>query len=160
VRFPMSFTRYKPAAGAQIALGGDTTPTGPPNVAKANELNGGNPILLSRFTSINGWPCSRVAVTYATTAATPVGLPATLWLWEERTGAWYQIGASVTLQPNQVNFFDSVGLLDMPMATKDNDGSSGEGSIAAYLLVTDPGAGANNGVYTFAMAPDLTTKGI
>lgn len=146
MKFPTKFSRWKGAAPAgSITLGTDTTPSAAPSASADN-------VLFSRFSSINGWPCCRIPVVYRGPALAP-NLPASMYFWEESTGAWYKIGSG-TLKPNEVTFFDVVALLDNPNAGNPATGYS-PGSIAQMLIVSD-NAGPN-GEYQFAMAPDLTT---
>ena len=146
MRFPRMFKRYDtviPPGGH--ALGSDTTPTTTPPTASVTDN-----LMVSRFSNINGWPCHRVAVVYRGPPGAPP-LPAELYMWEEQTQHWYQIGAPVSLVPGAVAFFDVVGVLD------GNDAlTPTAGSIAVFLRVTDPG-GTPAGEYVFAVAPDLTT---
>lgn len=165
MRFPTVFTRYKgtaPAGGK--ALGADTLPIDsgsspiPANAALDN-------VLYSRFSSINGWPLTRVALAAKYTGGgSPAALPVTLYFYEAALDLWVKLdGASSTVTPGTpaapaaVTFFDVVALLDLPKATQDMYEMS-SGSLSALLIVGDPGAGAPDGRYDFALAPDLTPK--
>lgn len=147
MRFPAKFSRFK-GGGGTPALGSDTVPTG--NVNQDN-------ILYSKFTSINGWPASRVAVVYKAPSGS-LALNADMYFFEENIGMWFKITASpVALTPGRVTFFDVVALMDLPNTLKGNDDPApSSGSIAQMLIVSDPGA-APNGEHIFAMGPDLTT---
>ena len=145
MRFTSKFSRFKGAPGP--GLGDDTVPTTAPTPGPNANL------MCSRFSNVNGWPCHRIAVTYRGPESA-IPLPATMWFWEELTQYWYQIGATVNLNPDAVTFFDVVGLLEGSQASPDVNPTAG--SIAALLIVDDPG-GAPNGEHIFAMGPDLTT---
>ena len=150
MKFPRTFTRYVgtlPADG--IAIGSDTTPTGPLTSQPDN-------VLFSRFSNINGWPVHRIAVVYSGPAGAPSVVARGL-MYEDSTGAWYQIGADVTMQPGRVSFFDIVALLEMPNVQANLDQAT-SGSVSFFLQVDAPVGGSSNGAYMFAMGPDLTTQ--
>jgi hypothetical protein len=156
VRFHTIFTRQKGGSGSP-AIGSDTTPTTSP---PSNQDN----VMACRVRDIAGWPTQRIVVAWTTTAAAPVALNGSLYMWEEAIGHWFLVNpAPVSLPPNQLVFFDVVGLIEL-VANKANvlgtaSGQSTTGqSIEVFLQVTDPGA-AVAGTYQIGMGPDLTTVG-
>ena len=152
MRFPCVFSRSK-GPGAFPALGSDpspnaSTPPQPPTPAPNGNL------MTGPFFNNNGWPCHRIAVAYKGPPL-PVALNGTLWMWEDQTQHWYQIGGTVSIAPDAISFFDVVGLLDTAN-TRGDLNQAAAGSLAVQLVVTDPG-GAPAGTHTFAVGPDLTT---
>jgi hypothetical protein len=148
MKFPASFIRYVgtvPEGGT--ALGADTLPAARPNATMDN-------LLASRFQNINGWPCHRIAVVYTGPEGAP-DLTASMYFYEDTTEAWYQIGASQSMTPGTVTFFDVVAILEMAN-TEQNLQNATPGSISQLLIVQASGSVA--GEYQFAMAPDLTTQ--
>lgn len=163
MKFPTTFKRFK--GGGGTALGSDVVPTVAPGqlgtAGVATDCLGSY-----RYQNINGWPCHRIAVCLTAPGGTTVPIPASLYFFEEGSGAWYRVGpAGMSLTSGVVTFFDTVGLLEMPSAPSGVIGqtpvsavaSMGVGSNQVYLVLSDPGAGAANGTYVVSMGPDLTT---
>jgi len=152
MKFPFLFTRRKGGSGAVPLLGSDAaavTANTPPSATQDNAF-------FSRGVGEVGWPIHRIAVTYAC-SATSVDLTAQMYAFEKATGAYYKIGAQVTMKQGSVNFFDCLPILELSSASQ-NKLADSPGSIEHVLVVDDVGAGAVNGTYTFAMAPVLTTQ--
>lgn len=157
MKFPCVFKRWKGAGntGSLALLGSDAVPVAS---ATANARpSGQDNIVNSRFTSINGWPCYRIAVLYKPPSGT-LALHGNMHMYEDNMDTWFRVNgvAGVSnILAGAVTFFDCVALLDKPHSGV----SLGEdllGSISQMLVVTDPGA-APDGLHTFAMAADLTT---
>lgn len=163
MNFPFVFKRQKGGganAGSPL-LGSDnnsgSSASVPAPAKGTNKNNTNDNFYFSKIRDSSAWPVHRVAVTYTTDAASPVNLNARMYLYLDNTQSWYQIGPQVALVPNTVQFFDVLAVMDMPTATGGLTNSN-PGAPQLQLIVDDPGAGANNGLYTFAMAPDLTTQ--
>ncbi len=151
MRFPTLFKR------TDTTIGTDTVPVGPPNPSSMDNL------LTSKFSNINGWPCSRIVVA-CTAPATASVMNSSLYFWEDGLQAWFALNsAAVALTPTTsaatgfLAYFDIVSLLDLPN-TQVNLTAPGSGSISVALVVSAPTT-KPVGNYTFAMAPDLTVKG-
>jgi hypothetical protein len=154
VKAPFVFTRRKGGAGPVPLLGSDGT-SGVPNAGESGATQ--DNCCYSKRSDVNGFPVQRIAVTYTTTAAGPVSLNARIYMFEDNTRTWYQVGAQQALVFNAVTFFDVVAVMDMPSGNRDLNASN-PGAPRMQLIVDDPGAGAANGTYTFTMTPDLTNS--
>jgi hypothetical protein len=157
VRFHKTFTRQKGVAGTIPAIGSDAVPTATAPTMQDN-------VMSCRVRDIAGWPTQRIVVGWTTNGVTPVALNGSLYIWEEAIGYWFLINATpLSIPPNQLVFFDVVGMIEQ-VASKANvlgtatGGSATGQSIDVMLVVADPGA-AVNGTYQIGMGPDLTTVG-
>lgn len=149
MKFPVSFTRRVGGSGSVVVLGADAVPTAAPT--------GQDFILAAPVSNTNGWPTHRIAVIYAGPASA-LELPADLYMWESTIGGWFKLNqAKRILVPNQVNFFDVVGITPSSPIGSDLAGSNPGGLVLALVVATV--AGTPDGTYSFAMAPDLTTIG-
>jgi len=162
MKFPFQFQRQKGGSPAGTpALGSDNKTGVSGSVPKDGADSGGatkqDNFYSSKIFASVGWPVHRVAVTYTTDAATPVSLNARMYLFLDNTQSWYQLGAQVALAVNQVSFFDVLAVMEMATTSKDLLNMS-PGAPRLQLVVDDPGATAHDGLYTFCMAPDLTTQ--
>ena len=149
MRFPCSFVRYvgaTPSGGT--SLGGDATPTGPLTQQLDN-------VLYSRFSNINGWPIHRIALAYSGSSGV-LSTKARIFLYEDSTAQWYQVGADVTIAPGFISYFDVCALLEIPN-TQANLVQATSGSVQVFIQVDKP-SGAPDGTYSVAVAPDLTTQ--
>lgn len=150
MRFHLKFSRVKPAAPPAITLGADTNPpvAGPPNQSTTTNL------LVAKWDTTAGFPAHRLAIGLKYTG---VGAPGaqtfatTVYLWEDQTQAWYQLSTG-TLVVGQITFFDCIRPLE-PVPTQANQQAPTAGSLALYIFVADPGAGAPNGTYDVVVAP-------
>lgn len=152
MRFTTKFTRRVGGTTAFPILGSDATPVGPPPQR--------DNIMDQVFSNISGWPAHRLVVGYKYEGVlVPLNLPASLYLWEDETEAWYLVPqpAAVLLKPGQLSFFDIVGLLNPPQLGAGSNGSAG--ALNAYLKVSAAGADPA-GLYTFPMASDLTSLAV
>lgn len=153
MRFLQTFRRQKGAASTDPLLGSDAVPT-----TKAPVQNTDN-LLTAKFRDINGWPVQRIGVCWTTQAANPVALNGDMYFWEEALQHWIKINdTALSMKPNQIFFFDIMTVSDPTPTTSTLGVIASAGSIEVFLVVSDPGT-AVNGVYTFALAPDLTTVG-
>jgi hypothetical protein len=156
MRFPRTFRRQKGGASSDPALGSDSAPT------TAEPSLQTDCVLACKIRDVNGWPVQRIAACWTTTAATPTALNASLYFFERATGHWYLINSSpLSMSANQLYFFDTVSISEpTPLnSTLSQPGSPAQaGSMELFLLVSDPGSQVN-GVFTFALGPDLTTVG-
>ena len=148
MRMHKQFSRWKgavPTGG--VALGSDgaagTPPTAKPNAQIDN-------VLIASFSTSSGFPVHRIAVAYKGPPAA-IALAAQVWLYDDLTGAWYEVGAPINITANRINYFD-VCALGEPSPVL-NAGATA-GSISAMLVVQ--GGVTPDGEYVFAMAPDLT----
>ena len=160
MKFPTSFSYNKggsPNLPTGSPAGTPVAPTGAPGVANAVAPVG--TVLFTQLVSKNGWPVYRIAVAYKAVSGT-LALPAAVFVFEDATQTWYQVGAAGTVTPGQISFFDCVALHDPPVNASNLDGVQ-SGSMAIALSVCDTaGGGAPAGLHTFAMGADLTGKGI
>jgi len=157
MKFPFEFKRQKGAASTDPLLGSDGS-GGPPAVPAAGQSAAlQDNCCYAKRGDVNGFPVQRICVTYHTTALTPVNLNARMYMFLDNTQTWYQVGAQQALVPDVVAFFDVISVMDMPSGNRDLNASN-PGAPRMQLVVDDPGAGANNGVYTFCMAPDMTNS--
>jgi hypothetical protein len=141
----------KPAAPPLVTLGSDPDP----NAGPTRPGLGVDNILFSRFTNTSGWPTHRIAVAYKYVGGgAPIGLPSTLYFWDQATERWYTLEAAKSLVADTIVFFDVVSLMDGTQ-TSSALGTPSQGSIEAYLRVTDPGA-APDGEHYFSMGADLS----
>jgi len=148
MRMHKKFSRFKGAAPPDgVALGADGAAGVPPTVAPNQNISN---ILIASFSTSSGFPVHRIAVTYKGPALA-VALQAQVWLYDDLTEAWYEVGAPVNIEPNRVNFFDVVALAE-PNAVLNLGATAG--SISALLVVQD--GVTPDGEYVFAIAPDLT----
>ena len=147
MRFHDIFMRQVGGASTDPLLGSDAVPTLLTDQHNDNVLN-------SAFSNMNGWAISRLAVTYAYTGAgVALNLTADVFIWEDVTLKWYKLNAGpLTLKPGFVQFFDCIGLPQHHAETP-------SGSLEAYVRVI-PAGGDPVGIYTFALAPVLTSIGV
>lgn len=138
-------------------LGADTVPA--VNTNAMPNLRAMSNLVTTRFTSVNGWPGYRIAVLYKAPSGT-LALNADLYMYEKNLDMWFRLNQTTgagNLTPGVVAFFDCMSLMDFPHAQADLQGV-GEGSFEGLLVVGDPGA-APAGLHSFAMAPELTSRG-
>lgn len=162
MRFPVTFQRQKGGTPANVpAIGTDTDPrtVGPPQVAPTPKLTN---VLFTKIRDANGWPVQRIAACFTTTAANPTALNASFFLYESATGAWYLINSTpLSMTPGVLYFVDCIAVSE-PSPTTSQLGKPGSpaqaGSLEVMMVVSDPGSQVN-GLFTFAMGPDLTTVG-
>ena len=152
MRMHKKFSRWKGAGGT--ALGSDGAAGVPPTGAPSNQDN----LLVSGFTNSSGFPVHRVAVSYKGPAAAIV-LVAQLWVWDDLTQGWYEVGAPQNITPNRLTYFDMASLSDPPQIQRSSLPVGGSivataGSISALLVVQDGATPA--GEYVFGLGPDLT----
>lgn len=181
MRFPLTFTRSKPAAaGVSAALGSDSAPPSAafPTSTKPNanqKVDGGSCLLATRMKGNDGWPPHRIAVVcrYIGAAAPPNPINVQAFFYEESTGQWYTAAAAVSLQPASsadaqadtsgaaggVAFFDCIVPVDYANVVASNMQSPNPGNGEFLIVATDPGGGApaSNGTYVFAASVDQTT---
>jgi len=160
MKFSRTFDRWKgpgQPTSVPVLLGADTVPAAGggnrPNATTQKNL------VTSRFVSINGWPCYRIAVLYLPPAGA-IALNGDMHMYEDTLDAWFRVNGTpgvANILANAVSFFDCVALLDLPHTGSDL-GENLLGTLAQLLVVADPGA-APNGLHRFAMAADLTTFG-
>jgi hypothetical protein len=151
VRFHTTFTRIK--GGGTPVLGADTAPTTAP---PSNQ----DCVMSCNVRDIAGWPVARIAAAWTTTAAVPVALNGSLYIFEKSLAHWFLINATpLSMAPNQLCFFDVASLIEQ-VSNKGNvvAGQATKQSIDVYLLMADPGA-AVNGTYQIGMGPDLSNVG-
>jgi hypothetical protein len=146
MRFPTTFKRYK--GGGSPVLGSDGAAGVPPTSTPLAQDN----LLLSTGYSNQGWPAHRIAVAYKGPAAA-IALAAQVWVYDNLSGAWYEVGAPQNITPNRITYFDVVALVDPP-PTSANLGNPGSGGVQALLVVQD--GVTPNGEYVFSMGADLT----
>ena len=148
MRFHMKFHRWVgevPASAPADAkkLGADEAP-----VLEAAQ-HGDNVLSCSRV-DINGYPVQRIAV--ATKAARAGKAAPKLtgfgYVFEELTGAWYQMGPGIELVPGRIATFDIPSVLEQ----------KGLRTPIEFLLCVR-GEGVLDGEYVFAMAPDVSNPG-
>lgn len=164
MRFPTTFTRYKPASGSQKLLGGDVLPVDANGVPRRPSIALDDNLVDVRATSINGWPAYRVVLAAGYVGAgPPIALPVAMYFYEENLGIWVLVPQSAgTVTPGTPTtpqlpvYFDCMALMDFPHVKTDLAAPT-PGNIAQIVIVSDPG-GAPNGTYNFAMAVDLTQK--
>ena len=157
MRFQQMFFRQiggsaKPAGATVVPplVGSDVAPTtAPPNAGSSDNL------IVSRFQNSFGWPCHRLVIGYACTAAGGP-LNADLYIWDELSLNWFRVNGAtpLVLTVGNLTFADIVSLLEPPQ-TGSNNYQSNAGSIEAMLVITSSPVTA--GLYTVVMAPDLTT---
>lgn len=143
MRFQHQFTRRVGGAGPVPVLGSDGVPTLQQQQGSDNALN-------ARFESISGWAMQRIAVAYKGPPGA-LTLPAEIFLWDDLTESWYQLGATVGLLPGMFSFFNTISLILPPQGVQS---ANSAGSLEAFLRV-HPAGGDPAGVYTFALAPDM-----
>ena len=95
---------------------------------------------------INGWPVQRIAVAMQGPAKGAV--IGQLWLHDDLTRAWYEMGGPVEMHPGCISTFDMISLLDVP---------TNKSPVEVYLQVDAKGAAP--GRYSFAFAPDVSNPG-
>lgn len=155
MRMHKKFSRWKGAVpSGGVALGGDGGAGTPPTAEPATQDN----LLVCGFANSSGFPVHRVAVGYKGPAAA-IALAAALWVWDDLTKAWYEVGAPTNLTPNRITYFDIVSLADPPQLQRSSIEVGGAivasaGSIAAMLVVQ--GGATPDGEYVFSLGPDLT----
>ena len=160
MRFPKSWKRQKGGASTDPALDTTAPTTTPPNTTTDN-------VMSCKFWSINGWPVQRICACWSTTAAAPIALNGSLYVWIEdlvingqsTNGHWFLVNdTALAMKPNELYYFDVPAILEpSPLNSNIANGSSA-GSLDCMLLMQDPGAQVN-GVFTIAMAPDCSTIG-
>lgn len=164
MRFPLTFFRSKPVTAPNPVLGGDSLLTRKPAVTDDN-------VLFVRMVSVNGVALNRIVLhaKYTGSVTVPAALPVTAYVYDDAIGYWIQLPQSaVSVVPSTPNstvpaattpiYFDAMSLMDLqPTAAGLSNPQPGSG--AAFLfLVSDPGAGAPNGVYQFIAGGGLSTK--
>lgn len=169
MRMTRQFQRRVGGAGPVPLLGADLDPT-PANFPApagvplpqsdpddfANQANFDN-VLICPLWSDQGWPVHRIVATYFTDAVAPIALAAKLWVYDELTKLWYYTGASLpaSMPVNAITSFDVVAPVNARVGNLTKNKASTGGSIQAMLVVAI--GAAPNGIYTFALAGDLTT---
>src|ERR1019366_6341937 len=108
MRLPVVFLRQK-GGGTPPAIGSDAVPTtAPPTSANDN-------VLSCKCRDIIGLPIQRIVACWTTTAATPVALNGSLYIFEKATQHWYLINsAPLSIPPNQLVFFDVAAIAEAP----------------------------------------------
>jgi hypothetical protein len=179
MQFPTVFRRQK-GVGGFAALGTETPPPNAsfPNDTKPNsglDPGGGSPLLATRMKATDGWPPHRLAVVvrYVGVASPPAAVNLSVFMYEESTGGWYQLGATQSVVPaysadqkgdtsggagtttsNNPAFFDCVVPIDY--ANVRNSQNPSPGNAEFLIVLADPGA-ASNGTYIVAATADQTT---
>lgn len=154
MRFPVHFTRVKPAAAPAITLGSETSPP-----AKAPSPSSMDNLLTCKVTSTSGFPVQRIAVGYKTTAAAPIALPFEVWIWDDPTSAWYLLTSGNLVAPvaaNNGTITKVAVMAGADLAALGANTQASVGALDAWVFIKDPGA-APNGTYDFIVAPDLAT---
>ncbi len=154
MRFPLSFTRVKPAAGGSITLGADGDPNtaGPGSTVLKPGPNVTN-LFSGRFTNSSGWPAQRLAVAYRYEGAGVLeALPCTVYFYDAASNYWYTLEDAKKLTATKVTFCDVVSLLGGAQ-TSTTLGTPSQGSIEAYVRVGDAGA-APNGSHIISVGTD------
>jgi len=145
MRFQHQFLRQV-GAGPNPVLGSDAAPT-------TSQQQGADNVLNARFESISGWAMQRIAIAYKGPPGA-LTLPAKIYLWDDHTESWYQMGGTVGLAPGAFSFFNTISLILPPQGVLS---SSSAGSLEAALVVS-PAGGDPAGVYSFALGPDMVSS--
>jgi hypothetical protein len=142
MRFHKKFVRHvgdlENASADSRALGSDAPPTAAEDQQRDNVMH-------SAKVDLNGWPVQRIAVAFRG----PSSVMGALYVHEELTGGWYQIGDTAELESGRIVTFDIPSLLEEKGVRS---------PIEAALVVSAKGKPAL-GTYTFAMAPDVSSPG-
>lgn len=138
MRFHKMFSRF--VGGGGTVLGSDSAPTGAPNSTHEDNQMATRLLVQS--------PINRVVVARAYVGAgSPGALNGTLYQYEDLTGLWFAVGAAVSMELNQLSYFDVASA-----APPVEQGSAGSLEVA---LVVAAAGGDPNGEYIFSMAPVL-----
>jgi hypothetical protein len=155
VRFPLHFVRTLPTPAAPlIGLGADTVPSTAPDHATMDNL------FVGKFVSNSGFPVERLAIGYKYTGAGPaVALPCQLWIWEDKTQAWYllataNLSAPGTSGQGTITPLRVLSGAEAPSLGSDYGGGGNIGSLTVLIIVQNNSA--PNGTYDFVVAPNLT----
>lgn len=164
MQFGKVFYRYvtTPGGPATVAMGADSAPTTvfagnaggaqgkpPQNQYNPNLVPAGN-VDNTISTRMNGQSAPVAVTRIGVTMLGPAGaaLPtANLYVFDDGVGYWYLINAApITLQLNQVVFFDALSICEPPPGmTQVSQGGTD------YMLVVIPNGSPTAGIYAFTM---------
>jgi hypothetical protein len=132
----------------------DAVPTGAPSSQQDNMLS-------CRSRDSSGMPLQRIAIIGNGPSGGPSTLTASLYVYEQGTGHWVQLGNSLPLQMGvagvgaKMVYFDAFSTGENPGGTLADVANPVPGAATFLLVVTNPG-GLAAGNYVFAMAPTYT----
>jgi hypothetical protein len=158
MRFSKVFSRYVGTVPeGRIELGDDSVPNGADGAPGTAPSPDDDNVLVARFSNDNGEPAKRVLVAYNYVGSdSPVGLPASVYLWDTLTLRWYLAGTG-TLTNGTYTAFDVVSPDDGMYGGANEFRRPTAGATSALIIVEDPG-GAPDGEHQFALCSDIAAS--
>lgn len=178
MRFPVVFSRFVGGAAGQPTLGGDTIPksdTIPAAGATGTNSGANGPgdnVFFCNRAAMTGFPVQRLAIGCRYVgAATPAVVPVVVYIYDQASGAWFAMNASVSIAPTvttaagvvptsvgTIVYTDVPCLMDKPpIGANITDGNATSG-IWVMIVPANTGNTLNNGEYRFIVGAVMSSS--